>query len=354
MDTLCFSSGGIYGLTYITALQYLINNNYIQLENINIFVGTSVGSILSLLLVVGYTPDELFSFIKNYDIKEIEPDINIDLIFESYGFDNFDKVTNLLKFLCERKLKLKEFNFYDLFILTKKKLIMNSTNFNTGTELIMDYEKTPNLCVFKAISMSCCIPLIYTPILYENEYYLDGALSRNILLDICNPKTTLGLYLDNLKKFNLSSIRELIIGSLIILSNKLYIDNDKYTILKISCDSEKFIPADIDQSFIFDLFKMGKESADIFYKNELKILIRKTKNNIKIVKNNIIQDVLNNIINNIEINNQCKTIINKEYNNKIFEEKILYNTTSSNLIINDDNNIIKNVLDEIINLIIIN
>jgi NTE family protein len=293
IDTLCFSAGSIYGLSYITALQFLIKNNYFNLDKINTYVGTSIGSIISFLLIIGYHPDELYIFFKNFDIKEIEPDINIDLIFENYGFDNFNKIIDLLKILSERKIKLKQFTFYDLFILTKKKFIINATNFNKGEELIMDYEKTPNLCIFKAISMSCCIPLIYTPILYENNYYLDGSLSNNILINICNPETTLGFFILNNKDFKLTSIKDLILGSLVILNNKINYDKNKYKVVCIYCDSDKIVPIELNNSYILSLFKIGKTFAKKFYKKEL---LKK----INLEKNNIIQDILNNIINQIE------------------------------------------------------
>ena len=72
IDTLCMSSGGIKGLSFIASLQYLINNNYINLSKINTFVGTSMGALICFLLIIGYTPDELINFLSTYDFTELE------------------------------------------------------------------------------------------------------------------------------------------------------------------------------------------------------------------------------------------------------------------------------------------
>jgi len=130
IDTLCFSSGGIQGLSFISALEYLIDNKYIKQDNIKNYVGTSVGSILSFLLIIGYTPNELMTFFLNYDYKKLEPTIDLILIEEEYGLDNGQQIIELLSELCEKKLNVKELTFLELYNLTKKKLIINTNNFN--------------------------------------------------------------------------------------------------------------------------------------------------------------------------------------------------------------------------------
>ena len=52
-DTLCLSSGGIYGLSYIGALDYLINEKILNLNNIKNFAGTSIGSVILFFIIIG-------------------------------------------------------------------------------------------------------------------------------------------------------------------------------------------------------------------------------------------------------------------------------------------------------------
>ena len=54
MDTLCFSGGGIKGITFAGALSYLEENKKIKLDDINNFIGTSIGGIFATLLALKY------------------------------------------------------------------------------------------------------------------------------------------------------------------------------------------------------------------------------------------------------------------------------------------------------------
>jgi len=81
IDTLCLSSGGIKGLSFISGIQFLIENEFIYLENIKNYYGTSIGAIISFLFVIGYKPTELIDFFRTYDFKSLEPEFNLDNLF---------------------------------------------------------------------------------------------------------------------------------------------------------------------------------------------------------------------------------------------------------------------------------
>jgi predicted acylesterase/phospholipase RssA len=54
-DTLCLSSGGVYGIAYIGVIDYLIEEKIIDLDNIKKYVGTSVGALFLFMLIIGYS-----------------------------------------------------------------------------------------------------------------------------------------------------------------------------------------------------------------------------------------------------------------------------------------------------------
>ena len=62
-DTLVLPGGGIKGLILLGGVQYLIDNYY--MKNIKNFVGTSIGSIIGYLLIIGYTPIEIFVYFQS-------------------------------------------------------------------------------------------------------------------------------------------------------------------------------------------------------------------------------------------------------------------------------------------------
>jgi len=352
IDTLCLGSGGIQGLSFLSSLQYLINNNYIDLNTINTFVGTSIGAVLCFLLIIGYTPDDLIIYLLDYDFSELEPDINLFLLEEKFGLDNGDAIIKLLKILYEKKFGTVEITFNELFILTKKKFILNATNFTKGTEAILSYETTPNLSVYTAIRMSTGIPIIYTPVLYENEYYMDGALINSILLSHCNAKTTLALKF-NVNKINeLNTIPSLIIGCLLIITTNTF-DETQYNILNISTCDAITITETITKEYIQNVFNIGTEYAKYFYITKIKEKI----NNIKNKKlNKFCIENINELTDKINKINKTKfniitNVINDTNNIKDKINKI--NKTKYNIIkiVIDDIKYIKNKIKNIINYI---
>ena len=76
---LVLSGGGPRGLAIIGALHYAHEKN--MLNNINEYYGTSIGSVISLLLLIGYTPveafqqffmiDQIVSPLETFELKDI-------------------------------------------------------------------------------------------------------------------------------------------------------------------------------------------------------------------------------------------------------------------------------------------
>jgi len=59
ITTLCFSGGGIKGFSFLGALEGLIEKKIINLSEIRCFVGTSIGAMLSFLLILGWEIEEM-------------------------------------------------------------------------------------------------------------------------------------------------------------------------------------------------------------------------------------------------------------------------------------------------------
>ncbi len=60
---LCFSGGSIKAFTFIGVLKKLIECNKINLDKINMFVGTSAGTMISFFLILGFSIEEIEDFI---------------------------------------------------------------------------------------------------------------------------------------------------------------------------------------------------------------------------------------------------------------------------------------------------
>src|SRR5579862_6285185 len=96
------SGGGSKGLFTLGALQYYYEKKLI--DEVEIYAGTSIGSVICLLLVCEYTPMELFTKIFSVEYFFDILDFNtISDIIQFMGVMSIDRFTDKLKELVEDK-----------------------------------------------------------------------------------------------------------------------------------------------------------------------------------------------------------------------------------------------------------
>ena len=303
IDTICIGSGGVKGISFVSALNYLEKHNQLDIEKVNRYTAVSVGSIICLLLVIGYNMNELFDLMKEFNYDEIKPDLNLDLMIERYGFDNGERIILCLKNIIKKKIDNPDITFLELYKLTKKEINIATTNFSKNKEKIFNYIETPNVSVTLAVRMSISIPLIYTPVMYENDYYVDGALTNNVYIpENSVPEKTLILHVDKFIPTNILSIKDILLGSIHIMCDQIIRkDIDKYNCLKINCINILFSSGcEITKDIIDLLILNGECSAENYVKNKIKNKIKELKKDIKNKKSNIIKETLNDLIEKIE------------------------------------------------------
>jgi predicted patatin/cPLA2 family phospholipase len=79
------------------------------------------------------------------------------------------------------------------------------------------------MSVILAIRISSSVPIIFTPVLLESDYYIDGAFVNNFPIKYCNPQTTLGLFIKNSCSNKLTNVFDLVYGCMGILADTISI-----------------------------------------------------------------------------------------------------------------------------------
>ena len=289
IDTLCLAGGGVKGICYISAIKYLEKVKFLNLKNIKNFVGTSVGSILNFFFILGYSCDELKDFILSFDFNKLTLDMDFDNFFDSYGMDNGQKFIITIKTFLTEKLNVKDITFLELYNLTKKDLIIITTNYTKVCTEIFSYKETPNVSILLALRMSMSLPLVFSPVKYNDNFYIDGGLTYNFGLKFCNPDTTFGLSFSNRKDNKMDSFMNYLNGLLNILSDSITMNSinklNKYCLnykfIEIDCEFENPMDLNLTKEKIILLLKNGTISAEKYYNNF------------------IINDILENIIDKI-------------------------------------------------------
>lgn len=286
-DTICLSGGGMSGIMFIGTLKYLQTKKFIDLSLIQNWVGTSIGSIICFLFTINYNIDEIIEFILEFNFKNIEPDMDIENILEYLGFNDGYKVIFIITNFLIKKYDLNDITFDELYKLTNKKLTIIGTNFSKGTEGCFNYINTPELSVITAIRISISIPIIFTPVLYNNDYYIDGAIINNFPINKCNVSTTLGIYIKYSCCNKIKNISNIILGCISIFSDIISLKDcplNTLNIIEINNKTQQLIKFNFNKESKLELFKIGEDYA---------------KNYIKNISVNICKLILENIINKI-------------------------------------------------------
>jgi predicted acylesterase/phospholipase RssA len=195
-DTIVLPGGGIKGFYLLGSINYLLDSELIS--DVHTYIGTSIGSLISYLTIIGYTPIEIITTIQKNKYLEKIDNFSINSFVNCQGAIDFSQIYNIIE-----KMTLEKCG--QLFTLQKLKETYNKTlvcvtyNMTKNITEYLDYKSYPDLPCLTAIRMSCNIPLIFDRFKYMNCYYIDGGLVNNFAIDEAHKygNNVLGLNLDN-------------------------------------------------------------------------------------------------------------------------------------------------------------
>lgn len=193
IDTLCISGGGIKGISSIGCIKNLIKNNIISLNNIKNYYCCSVGSIISLLFILGLSTKDICNVWKKLNLEKYKLKFDFDKFIKNKGIDNATNIMIILQTVLYKKTNKYDITFKELYKLYDIKLNIVTTNITLLKEELFSYDTTPNMSVMIAIRMSISIPIIFSPVLYNNNYYIDGGIINNFPINYITTKNYIGI-----------------------------------------------------------------------------------------------------------------------------------------------------------------
>ena len=183
-------------LGFIGTIKYLDEKKI--LNNIKNYYGTSAGSILCSMLAIGYTVNEIYDFVMNFDLKKILDNVDITNIFENYGILSGRNMEIISKYIIAFK-KNENYSFKQLYDDHKITLNIYAVCITDKNLYTFNNINTPNIPIWKAIVASSRIPYLYIPYTIDNKQYIDGAVMdpypiNNVPLNELD--YTIGIYSD--------------------------------------------------------------------------------------------------------------------------------------------------------------
>jgi predicted acylesterase/phospholipase RssA len=195
---LCLSGGGTKGLCYIGCLKYLREQKLLDIKEI---AGTSVGSLASLLILLGYSHEELIEITKTNLGDLLEP--SLTHFIEHYGFDSGEILVNFIENILLKKGVKKDITLLEFYEISGVLLHIPVTDVRTRKPIILSKTTYPKLKLAQAVKMSMAVPFLFgASELEKGTVIVDGGLTLNFPIEVFNDKPhkeVLGLYLTNRK-----------------------------------------------------------------------------------------------------------------------------------------------------------
>ena len=188
---LVLSGGGAKGLAILGALDYLVRTDLV-LADIYEYWGTSIGSVICLLLAIGFTPFEIFH---KFFIQEqfISPDLST--VPRMAALCDIGSFEAKVRQFASQKLIDGDLTFEQLYKTCGKKLFVIGTNMHTMRAECFSVATHPSMSVIDAIGVSCDLPFIFTPKIINGVPFIDGGFVNNYPIDLADDyiNTTLGI-----------------------------------------------------------------------------------------------------------------------------------------------------------------
>lgn len=226
-ENLVFEGAGMRGLAYTGVITEL--NDQGILDNIQNVGGTSAGSIVSLAISLGYTPEEITEIIYSTDFSKFNDAgfmffSGLRRLKKNYGYYKGDKFVKWLERIIEEKTSNPDITFQELHDQGFKDLYVVATSLNRQQNVVFSKDTYPNMKVKHAIRASMSVPLYFQAVFVDKEgnvfdrsvatpdmdLMVDGGITGNFPIDIfdsitvvrgreiriANPKT-LGIRIDS-------------------------------------------------------------------------------------------------------------------------------------------------------------
>lgn len=184
---LVISGGGPNLIQTLGAIQHLEKNNIIDLNNIETIYGTSAGAVVGTLICMKYD----WETINDYIIKRPWQDVfkvTVEKILEAYtkkGIFGSKTIEKCFKPLLAAKDISMAVTLAEFYNYSKIELHFFTFEINGFKIEDISYLTHPNLQLLTAIQMTCCLPVLVTPVCIDDKCYIDGGIMSNYPLNHC-------------------------------------------------------------------------------------------------------------------------------------------------------------------------
>ena len=275
-DTLVLSGGSHNGLILLGGIQYLYDKQLVQ--NITTFIGTSIGGVISYLLIIGYTPVEIMVYICTHsDLIDNMRKINLLNITKGDAVIPFSYISTEIEKMTTEKIG-GMLTMSELRSQFGKSLVCPTYNITTATVEYISAETFPNIKCITALRMTANLPFVFDNFKHGDSFYIDGALSNNFPIDIGEKlgKKVVGLcitydlsikspkadFLDYIYKLLYIPIQQ-------AMESRIHNKRENTAVINIIIENMELFTSNLDHKVKFEMFSRGYNRSKEFYEQEL-------------------------------------------------------------------------------------
>lgn len=271
---LVLSGGSVRGISLLGSIHKLIETELIDLAKLKAIAGTSVGALVGCLIVLGFTIDEIWNFIKSITMsKLVKPDFL--LFMNKCGVDSGSIIHNLIEEILLKKTNVPNITFIKLFNLTNISFTVVGSCLTTKIATYFNHINTPDFIVSKAIRISISIPGFFTPVIEQVSdqelKYVDGGVIDNFPIKIFDTDivNTIGILICNEYETNYKYPEQYPLAIMNLFMYNYYKETyDKYidnTILINDCiENSSFFNFNVDDKLKKELYDNGIKATERF------------------------------------------------------------------------------------------
>ncbi len=207
---LVIAGGGVKAYAAIGAIRVLE-----QRMSFSKIAGVSAGSIIATLLALGcdsYSIQDLYDSmdLSKYVLKYYSIFTYLKIIYKKGIYDTEEFKNKIIHVLLEKACNNGDITFKDIFDRYGKILVISGCSLTKRETHYYHYISNPDMKVKDAIVISCCVPFLFRPVIWEEDTLVDGGVIENYPLyffkDSELPNSKLGKIIDNEKKLNEDTI----------------------------------------------------------------------------------------------------------------------------------------------------
>ena len=181
IECLVLSGGGHLGFIELGALYHLEKEQFWDRKKVKSIYATSIGTVIAVLIAVNLDWDIINDYMikrpwdKIFEIKST----HIFQLFDTNGIYDEDISLQFIKPILDALDLPQDISLKDFFEITKIEINFFSFNFTLCETVKINYINFPDLPLYKAIYMSCCVPIFFKPFIWNEEVYIDGGMESN-------------------------------------------------------------------------------------------------------------------------------------------------------------------------------